>query len=244
VWSVLALQLRPDMSLDTSERNYRKTEERRCVVRRIIMSLMLALVVAAIMGGAALAGPLVDPDTLTPSPPPGAECRDNGQYVICQTYFDEDPVVNEPAFMISCGTGDRTVYLTETIHREGTRWYNSDGLLVKRFGLEHEEGTLSLSPTGEEPTVRVFNHISWVDLLSTPGDFDSAITYRHGNDFRIVLPGGGDLLHIAGLETVLPFEDTHHGVARYTFIDEDTGFVSDPEVNTALCAALGDPITE
>jgi hypothetical protein len=209
-------------------------------------TLLLAAMLAALLlaGGAALAGPLVDPETLTPPPPPGAECRDNGQYVICQTYFDEDPVVNEPAFMISCGTGDRTVYLTETIHREGTRWYNSDGLLVKRFGLEHEEGTLSLSPTGEEPTVRTFNHISWVDYFSTPGDFDSAITYRHGNDFRIVLPGGGDLLHIAGLETVLPFEDTHHGVARYTFIDEDTGFVSDPEVNTALCAALGDPITE
>jgi hypothetical protein len=207
------------------------------------MSLMLALVVAAITGGAALAGQSVDPSTLTPPPPAGAVCQETGQYVICQTYFDEPPVVNEPAFMISCGTGDRTVYLTETVHREGIRWY-SDGLLVKRFGTEHEEGTLSLSPTGEEPTVRVFNHISWVDYFSTPGDFDSAITYRHGNDFRIVLPGGGDLLHIAGLETRLPAEETHHGVAREILIDEDTGFVSDPEVNAALCEALGDPIAE
>ena len=209
-------------------------------------TLLLASMLAALLlaGGAALAGPLVDPDTLTPPPPPGAECRDNGQYVICQTYFDEDPVVNEPAFMISCGTGDRTVYVSETVHREGARWYNSDGLLVKRFGLEHAEGTLSLSPTGEEPTVRTFHHISWVDLLSTPGDFGSAIGYRHGNDFTILLPGGGDLMHIAGLETRLPDEETHHGVARDLLVDEDTGFVSDPEVNASLCEALGDPIAE
>jgi hypothetical protein len=206
------------------------------------MSLMLALFVAAITGGAALAGQSVDPSTLTPTPPDGAVCQETGQYVICQTYGGDD-LVNDPAFMISCGTGDRTVYASETVHREGARWY-SDGLLVKRFGVEHAEGTLSLSPTGEEPTVRTFHHISWVDLLSTPGDFGSAITYRHGNDFTILLPGGGDLLHIAGLETVLPSEDTHHGVARDLLVDEDTGFVSDPEVNTALCAALGDPITE
>jgi hypothetical protein len=32
--------------------------------------------------------------------------------------------------MVSCGSGDRWVYLTETVHREGIRWY-SDGLLVK-----------------------------------------------------------------------------------------------------------------
>ena len=208
-------------------------------------TLLLASMLAALLlaGGAALAGPLVDPDTLTPPPPPGAVCQETGQYVICQTYGGED-LVNDPAFMISCGTGDRTVYVSETVHREGARWYNSDGLLVKRFGTEHAEGTLSLSPTGEEPTVRTFHHISWVDLLSTPGDFDSAITYRHGNDFTILLPGGGELLHIAGLETVVPPEDTHHGVARDLLVDEDTGFVSDPEVNAALCAALGDPITE
>ena len=209
-------------------------------MRRIIMSLMLALVVAAITGGAALAGQSVDPSTLTSPPPAGAVCQETGQYVICQTYFDEEPVVNEPDFMLSCGSGERTVYKTGSVHREGIRWY-SDGLLVKRFGLEHEEGTLSLSPTGEEPTVRVFDHVSWVDYLSTPGDEDSAVTTFHGNGFRIVLPGGGDLLHIAGLETP---DGPFHGVARDLIIDEDTGFVSDPEVNAALCAALGDPIPE
>jgi len=204
---------------------------------------MLALVVTAITGGAALAGQSVDPSTLTPPPPAGAVCQETGQYVICQTYFDEDPVVNDPAFMISCGTGDRTVYLTETVHREGIRWYSAEeGLLVRRFVTEHEEGSLSLSPTGEEPTVRVFDHNTWVDNYTTPGDEDSAITTFHGNGFRIVLPGGGDLLHIAGFdqEPDGPF----HGIARDLNVDEDTGFVSDPEVNAALCAALGDPITE
>jgi hypothetical protein len=49
------LRLLPDTSLDTSERNDRKTEERRCVVRRIIVALMLAALVALAAAGAASA---------------------------------------------------------------------------------------------------------------------------------------------------------------------------------------------
>jgi hypothetical protein len=53
-------------------------------MRRIIVALMLAMVVAAITAGAALAAPkTVDPTTLRPEPPPGAECKQTGRYVIC-----------------------------------------------------------------------------------------------------------------------------------------------------------------
>ena len=34
---------------------------------------------------AAFAGASVDPDTLTPPPPPGARCSADGRYVICST---------------------------------------------------------------------------------------------------------------------------------------------------------------
>ena len=211
-------------------------------MRRIIVALMMALIVTALTGGAVLAAPkIVNPNTLTPTPPPDTHpvCKQTGHYVICHTWTDER--IDEPEFKLSCGTGVRTVYLTSLAHRKGIRWY-SDGLLVRRFVTEHEEGSLSLSPTGEEPTVRVFDHNTWVDNYTTPGDEDSAITTFHGNGFRIVLPGGGDLLHIAGFdqEPDGPF----HGIARDLNVDEDTGFVSDPEVNAALCAALGDPIPE
>ena len=55
-------------------------------MRRIIVALMLAMVVAAITAGAAVAAPkTVDPDTLTPTPPPDTHpvCKQTGQYVIC-----------------------------------------------------------------------------------------------------------------------------------------------------------------
>ena len=101
-------------------------------MRRIIMALMLAMVVAAVTAGAALAAPrTIDPNTLTPPPPPGAECKDTGNYIICQTFFDET-LVNEPAFELSCGT----VYETSNVHREGIRWYSPEGLLLKRFVRE------------------------------------------------------------------------------------------------------------
>src|SRR5215204_4173536 len=58
VVGVCVLRLLPDTSLDTSERNDRKTEERRGVVRRIIVAFMLAALVALAAAGTAWAKPL------------------------------------------------------------------------------------------------------------------------------------------------------------------------------------------
>jgi hypothetical protein len=52
------LRLLPDTSLDTSERNDRKTEERRGVVRRLLVAFMLAALVALAAAGTAWAKPL------------------------------------------------------------------------------------------------------------------------------------------------------------------------------------------
>ncbi len=198
-------------------------------MKRIIVALVLAMVLAAITGGAALAAPnSVDPDTLTPPPPPGAECKDTGNYIICQTYFDEPSLVNEPVFELSCGT----VYETSDVHREGIRWYSSEGLLLRRFVTEDVEGTWSLSPTGEGPTVRFFAHDNWTDVYAIPGDEDSASTTYHGAAFKVVAPTSGELIY-AG--TYLP-DGTHHGAGGEFFID-DEGNV-DPEADAALCAAL------
>jgi len=194
---------------------------------------MLALVVAAITGGTALADPprVVDPNTLTPPPPEGvvAECKETGNYIICQTYFDKPSLVNEPVFELSCGT----VYETSTVHREGIRWYSSEGLLLRRFVTEDAEGTWSLSPTGEEPTVRFFAHDNWTDVYAVPGDEEDVSTTYHGNMFRVIVPGSGGLLHIAGID--LPNE-THHGVGGDFFIYEEGNV--DPEADAALCEAL------
>jgi hypothetical protein len=200
-------------------------------MRRIIVALMLAIVVAAVTAGAALAAPrTIDPNTLTPPLPPEVHpvCKQTGNYIICKTYFDEPSLVNEPAFELSCGT----VYETSNVHREGIRWYSAEGLLLKRFVREDAQGTLSLSATGEGPTVRFFAHDNWTDIYTTPGVEESASTTSHGVGLRIIAPGSGGLIY-AGI--TLP-DGTHHGVplSRDLFSGEDIA----PEADAMLCEAL------
>ena len=194
----------------------------------LLLAAMLATLLLAC--GAALAAPKsVDSDTLTPPPPPGAECKDTGNFIICQTFFDEPSLVNEPVFELSCGT----VYETSNVHREGIRWYSSEGFLLRRFVTEDVQGTWSLSPTGEGSSVRFFAHDNWTDVYTTPGDEESVSTTYHGDSFTAMAPGYGVLFHIAGID--LP-NGTHHGAGGAFFID-DEGNV-DPEADAALCAAL------
>ena len=110
---------------------------------------ILALAGLIWMAFPAAAGPVVDPSTLQP-PPPGAECRADGQSIICHTSLVLTPV-NEPVAELPCGT----VYETSNDVRRGIRWYNSDGKLVKRFVTQDLEGTWSLSPTGASPTAKL-----------------------------------------------------------------------------------------
>src|ERR687890_349647 len=193
----------------------------------LLLAAMLATLLLAC--GAALAAPKsVDPETLTPPPPPGAECKDTGNFILCQTFFDEPSLVNEPAFELSCGT----VYETSNVHREGIRWYSPEGLLLKRFVREDAQGTLSLSATGEGPTVRFFAHDNWTDIYTTPGVEESASTTSHGVGLRIIAPGSGGLIY-AGI--TLP-DGTHHGtpLRRDLFSGEDVA----PEADAILCEAL------
>jgi hypothetical protein len=198
-------------------------------MRRIIVALTLAMVVAAVTAGAALAAPrTIDPNTLTPPLPPEVHpvCKQTGNYIICQTFFDEPSLVNVPAFELSCGT----VYETSNVHREGIRWYSAEELLLKRFVREDAQGTLSLSATGEGPTVRFFAHDNWTDIYTTPGDEESASTTSHGVGLRIIAPGSGGLIY-AGI--TLP-DETHHGVKRDLFAGEEIA----PEADAVLCEAL------
>jgi hypothetical protein len=205
---------------------------RRMVPWALGMALAIGLVVAlAAFPASAAPKWSVDPSTLTPPPTPGvvAQCKQTGKDIICQTFFDEPSQVNEPVFDLSCGT----VYETSDVHREGIRWYSSEGLLLRRFVTEDVEGSWSLSPTGEEPTVRFFAHDNWTDVYAIPGDGESVSTTYHGDSFTAMAPGYGVLFHIAG--TDLP-DGTHHGAGGAFFID-DEGNV-DHEADAALCEAL------
>jgi hypothetical protein len=190
-------------------------------LRRVAAIALLTMVVAV---PSALAGSTVDPDTLIPPPPPGAECSATGAFVICHTDFVES-AVNEPIFDLPCGT----IYLTINDVRRGIRWYDSSDLtIVKRLVFQDAEGSLSLSPTGEGPTVTVTVHANWRNV-EFPDPFDESTwpTTFHGNGFTLSAPGFGVIAHIAGLD--LP-DGTHHGVARV---------IEDPAVAAELCSALG-----
>src|SRR5262245_45234144 len=77
-----------------------------------------ALTTAAlvIVGAAGAGRPLPDNSELQPPPPPGAVCRPDGPFVICDTFLDLT-FVNEPIFGLPCGT----VYETSIDNRDGTR---------------------------------------------------------------------------------------------------------------------------
>jgi hypothetical protein len=193
---------------------------KRIARRAAALGAGIALMLAA--AAPALAGPTVDPSTLTPPPPPGAECRLDGRWIICQTSLVIE-VVNEPIFELPCGQ----LYETSTDVRSGIRFYNAEGLLVKRFGTQDVEGRWSLSPTGEGPVVDIRVHANLWIILAVPGDESTGELTQHGNEFTASSPGFGVIAHIAGLD--LP-EGDHRGVFRV--VEED------PEVAAELCAAL------
>jgi hypothetical protein len=119
--------------------------------------------VLALMVTGALAGPAaaatVDPDTLNPPPPPGADCREDGTWIICHTGLTFD-AVNAPIddFGLPCGT----IYETSNDVRRGIRWYGrADRTIVKRVVTQDVEGTWSLSPTGAGPAVSLSAHANW-----------------------------------------------------------------------------------
>jgi hypothetical protein len=201
-------------------------------MKRATLLLAAMLVALLLAGGAALADPkTVDPDTLTPPPPPGAECKQTGNYVICHTIGGET-WANQPDFMLSCGRA----YTTGSAYREGIRWY-SDGLLVRRSVNETGAGTISLSPSGEGPTVRFFGHFNYTDYLATPGDFDSATTIEHGLDSRMWRPGSGVMLQLAGIFIFAPEGVTHHGAGEFA-LDDEENLVIPPKEDAALCEVL------
>ena len=179
-----------------------------------IAGLLAGLTVAS---PTASAGSSVDPGTLQPPPPPGAECQTIGQGVRCDTFFLVE-FVNEPGFELPCGT------FYETIHdmRTGIRWYDSDGRLVKRLVHQDAEGSWSLSPSGAGPTVVISAHGGWGEVYPVPGDESSAVGHASGNGLIIKDDRGGVIAHIAGHEG----GDEFHGLFRF-----DSAFEE-------ICAAL------
>jgi hypothetical protein len=185
-----------------------------------VTAVFLAVEGTSAMAAPTTAGPVVDPATLQPPPPPGTVCRIDGSWTICRRQ-SEDSWANVPIFDLRCGQ----IYETAVEARDARRWY-SDGKLVKRHVVQDVAATWSLSPTGAGPTVDVSVHANWWVMFAVPGDESSGSLTAHGNFATVRMSGAGGELHIAGLE--LP-DGTFRGVLR---------FVDDPEAVETLCTAL------
>jgi hypothetical protein len=191
------------------------------MMRISLIAVALAGVLAVTATNAVAGRPSVDPSTLQPPPPPGASCRLDGRFVICQTELHES-LDSEPVLELPCGT----LYETLRDDREGIRWYE-DGLAVRRFVSRHMSGYWTLSPTGDGPFVTLSGHSNfWTDWL-VPGDEATEQDTFHGLDLLAKAPDGGTIAQITGI--FLP-DDTHHGI--FQIPDED------PAVQAALCDAL------
>jgi hypothetical protein len=207
-----ALSSPPETPIDQRHETWPPdTVPQRGVIRA---SLVAAGVLAAslVAAPAAMAGTTVDPSTLTPPPPAGATCQQDGRFVICRTYVNFEPM-NEPEAVLPCGQ----TYISGLDQRLGTRWYQ-DGVLVRRLVRQDVNETLSLSPDGSGPTLSVTAHDSWWGLA------DPLVV--HGLGYKVSAPGTGVIAVIAGLDDI---EGNHHGVLR---------LIDDPAAAAAACDAL------
>lgn len=191
--------------------------------KNVIRALLLAAGVAALATAAlpANAGTVVDPATLEPAPPLGAQCRADESRTICDTGLELTPL-NEPIPLLApCGT----VYETSRDQRFGTRWYQ-DGKLVKRFVRQDLEGTWILSPTGDGPTATITAHQTWRNVYTVAGDDTSGPVDFHGDALTVRAAGYGIIFHIAGLDAE---GEGHRGLVRF---DGDLAAMAE------LCEAL------
>jgi hypothetical protein len=183
----------------------------------LVLPLLAAASLALAAAPVAAAGS-VDPSTLQPPPPPGARCFEAGDEVICDTVLNFYPV-NSAESDAPCGT----LYLTGTDLRDGFRFY-TDGKLTRRHVTYDLNGTLTLSPTGEDPSVTMIAHGSEWNVWPAPGG--DSVNNGSGLNLRISGPGIGSGFQIAGH---FQADEFVHGLFT-AFSDESMAL---------LCEALG-----
>lgn len=189
---------------------------------RLVIGVTLGVLLVLTTVPAASAGTSVDPDTLTPPPPPGATCEAvGGGTVICHTAISF-PVDGEAIFDIGCGS----VYATSTDDRVGIRWY-TDGLLTKRFYRGALDGTWSLTPDASGTVIDITGNWSATAYWMVPGDNDTVVQTEHGLEVHATATGLGASLIIAG--KIFDPDGTLNGVNR---VDEPIGEISPAAIAT------------
>ena len=173
---------------------------------RTIRLTVAVAVVALVLPGVALAREPVDPSTLTPPPPAAFNpvCERVGNGIICTLAFSDPEIVDEPSGVF-CGTTELLFSQTRSV--VGKRFYDADGLLLRRHFTEDLAGTWTNPDTGA--TASFAGGFMNLHDLSVAGDVTSGVV-RSSGSLRIYVPGGGTIFH---------------GDAGHTVIDEATGTI-------------------
>ena len=159
-------------------------------VMRKIRLVVVSLLLLAIPSIVAARTP-VDPATLTPPPPPefNPVCEQVGNGIICEVAFTDPPIVDEPSGVI-CGTAELLFSQTRSV--VGKRFYDADGLLLRRHAHDDITGTWTNPETGA--TASYAGGFMILHDLTVPGDLASGVT-RSSGSLRIYVQGGGTILH-------------------------------------------------
>ena len=197
--------------------------------------VVILSVIALALPAMAAAKEAVDPATLTPPPPPqfNPTCERVGNQIICQIVFTDPPIIDEPSGVVCDGT---ELLFSQTRSVVGKRFYNADGLLLRRHFHDDVSGTYTNPDTGA--TASFSGGSMTLHDLAVLGDAASG-TSRVSGSVRIYFSGGGTILHQDAGHFVIdegtgsllsrsgqhPFED-YFGSGDATALDE-------------LCSALG-----
>ncbi len=206
-------------------------------MKRVMTLAISAAVLALLLPATASAGSprAVDPASLTPALNPNFtwSCFDTGAGPICQGTFDVS-YENEQIDMVCNGS---PVYVTGSASERMTRWHTPDGRATKTIvNLSYPEDRLTLSPTGDGPSVIVRGHWNRHYRYPIPGDRSARVLTEVGAVYVATAPGQGLIFHDVGLIRFTPggdFEDI-------AIVHGPHDLYSDFEaVESAVCNQLG-----
>jgi len=202
-------------------------------VRLAIVVWMLPVLVALASAPAALAGrPAAQP--LNPPPPDIYTCAATGSGTICRAHTIA-PYQDESTGII-CGSGPDAFEVLDSGTRDvrATRWYDTDGNLTTRERTFLFRGTHLSNPiTGA--AIYYAQHNADLDVLATPGDFDSSTVTSRGH-LTITAPGFGVVALESGRVVIGPSGDIEFQSGRSDIADYFNGQIG---VLDDLCDALG-----
>ena len=210
------------------------------LVKRLTMSATVAVALAASLAlapssPAAAANQPVDPSTLTPPPPDffNAQCREAGRAIQCDLAFVEEQSVAQPTGII-CDSGGTSFEILDTFTRTvvGKRYYDANGLLLRRHFHDDWVGTWTNSVTGA--TVPYDQQTMIIHDLTTPGDISSGAERATGFA-RFYSSHGTVLIDVGRVVTAVSDGALLFLSGQHPFWDF---FGGDPSALDPLCDAL------